>query len=85
MNIVLEKFAEEAFKQINDISSEGIADIHTFKQEWFRLYSEKFAELIIRKCASISRETQDFYDKHNDGIINTEIDTMIKHHFGVKD
>lgn len=44
---------------------------------------EKFAELIIKECAQIAKDTQDFYNKHNDGIINTEIWTMIKHRFGV--
>ena len=43
----------------------------------------KFAELIVRECAEIAKDTQDFYNEHNDGIINTEIWTMIKYRFGV--
>ena len=39
---------------------------------------EKFAEFIVRECAQIAKDTQDFYNEHNDGIINTEIWTMIK-------
>lgn len=44
---------------------------------------EKFAELIVQECAQIAKDTQDFYNEHNDGIINTEIWTMIKYRFGV--
>ena len=44
---------------------------------------QKFAELIVSECAQIAKDTQDFYNEHNDGIINTEIWTMIKYQFGV--
>ena len=46
---------------------------------------EKFAELIVRACADIAKDTQDFYDEHNDSQVNTEIWTMIKLHFGVEE
>jgi len=49
------------------------------------IYNEKFAELIVRECAKIAEDTQKFYDKHNDSVVNTEIWTMIKLHFGVEE
>ena len=47
--------------------------------------SAKFAELIVRECAKIAEDTQKFYDEHNDSVVNTEIWTMIKLHFGVEE
>lgn len=52
--------------------------------EWIAAYNQKFAELIINKCAEIAKHQQDFYNEHNDGIVNSEIDVLIKHYFGVK-
>jgi hypothetical protein len=49
------------------------------------IYNEKFAELIVRECAKIAEDTQKFYDEHNDSVVNTEIWTMIKLHFGVEE
>ena len=46
---------------------------------------EKFAELIVRECANIAEDIQTFYDKNNDSVVNTEIWTMIKLHFGVEE
>ena len=50
-----------------------------------RFSPEKFAELIVRECAKIAEDTQKFYDEHNDSQVNTEIWTMIKLHFGVRE
>ena len=46
---------------------------------------QKFAQLIVKECADIAKDTQDFYDEHNDSQVNTEIWTMIKLHFGVEE
>lgn len=42
-----------------------------------------FAESIVLECAHIAEDIQQFYDDHNDSVVNTEIWTMIKHHFGL--
>jgi len=46
---------------------------------------ENFAQSIVKECAKIAEDTQKFYDEHNDGVVNTEIWTMIKLHFGVQE
>ena len=48
------------------------------------LDSKKFAELIIKECAKIAEDIQKFYDDYNDGVVNTEISTMIEEHFGIE-
>jgi len=47
--------------------------------------AENFAQSIVKECAKIAEDTQKFYDEHNDGVVNTEIWTMIKLHFGVQE
>jgi hypothetical protein len=54
MNERIKQLALEAFQPINDMASEGIADRHTFNMHWFQLYNQKFAELIVLKCAEIA-------------------------------
>ncbi len=44
----------------------------------------KFAESIILECAAIAKKSQDFYDQHNDSVVNSDISVLIKHHFDVK-
>jgi hypothetical protein len=46
---------------------------------------DRLVELVIRDCAKIAEDTQKFYDEHNDSVVNTEIWTMIKLHFGVQE
>ena len=46
---------------------------------------DRLVNLVIRDCAKIAEDTQKFYDEHNDGVVNTEIWTMIKLHFGVRE
>ena len=46
---------------------------------------DRLIELVIRDCAKIAEDTQKFYDEHNDSVVNTEIWTMIKLHFGVRE
>jgi hypothetical protein len=46
---------------------------------------DRLVNLVIRDCAKIAEDTQKFYDEHNDGVVNTEIWTMIKLHFGVQE
>ena len=58
--------------------TEGKYDIEVFDKE-------KFAELIVKECANIAEDIQTFYDKNNDSVVNTEIWTMIKLHFGVEE
>jgi hypothetical protein len=46
---------------------------------------DRLVNLVIRDCAKIAEDTQKFYDEHNDSVVNTEIWTMIKLHFGVRE
>jgi hypothetical protein len=46
---------------------------------------DRLVNLVIRDCAKIAEDTQKFYDEHNDSVVNTEIWTMIKLHFGVEE
>ena len=63
MNERIQELAEQAFAPINDMASEGIADRSTFNMHWFRLYNQKFAELIVRECVNQCR--QEWYDLNN--------------------
>ena len=53
MNKLIQELAEQAFTPINDMASEGIADRSTFNAHWFRLYNQKFAELIVQECMCV--------------------------------
>ena len=59
MNKLIQELAEQAFAPINDMASEGIADRSTFNTHWFRLYNQKFAELIVRECDRYVAEQYD--------------------------
>ena len=75
MNQRIRQLAEQAVNSIPDHVDFDIPDV--FKQ--------KFAKLIVKECAKIAEDTQKFYDEHNDSVVNTEIWTMIKLHFGVEE
>ena len=71
MNEQIKQLMLEAFQPINDITTEGVADKHTFDQAWFQQYNQKFAELIVRECAGIAH-----------GSDQPSVD--IKYYFGVE-
>lgn len=49
--------------------------------EGYELDTEKFAELLVRECAAISKDHQRiYYDSHGDRIAK-----KIEEHFGVKE
>jgi len=76
MNERIRQLALEAFQPINDITTEGVADHHTFDQAWFQLYNKKFAELIVQECLlKIENERYELPDFIVDSV---------KQHFGVK-
>ena len=52
MNERIKDLAEQALEYAEKNQS---ADI---PQHWFRLYNEKFAELIVRECANISNQAE---------------------------
>ena len=77
MNERIRQLALEAFQPINDITTEGVADHHTFDQAWFQHYNQKFAELIIRECLlKIENERYELPDFIIDNV---------KQHFGVSE
>lgn len=46
---------------------------------------QKFVELIVKECAKVAKDTQDWYATNNpSGIVNTDISAKIEAHFGVK-
>jgi hypothetical protein len=75
MNERIEKLSEQCQLETYGINGELLAS---------HFDAQKFAELIVRECAKIAEDTQKFYDEHNDSVVNTEIWTMIKLHFGVE-
>ena len=76
MNKRIRQLALEAFQPINDITTEGVADRRTFDQAWFQHYNEKFAQLIVQKCADIGQQ-------YADG--NYEVRNQILEHFGLEE
>ena len=52
MNERIRELAEQALEYAEKNQS---ADI---PRHWFRLYNEKFAELIVKECASICEDTE---------------------------
>lgn len=60
MNERIKELALSAFQPINDIASEGVADFHTFKQPWFQLYNQNFAELIIADVVEIIKDQRNY-------------------------
>ena len=90
MNDRILELAEQAFTPINDMASEGIADRSTFNAQWFQLYNQKFAELIIRECvAQIVAKGTDWVDFAPSQIgVRPEYWAMaqqIKQHFGAEE
>jgi hypothetical protein len=86
----------ERIKELIEQSNTEISyrvDPHSFKQiddpngphTRLEFSKEKFAELIVLECADVAKGIQKFYDENNDSVVNTEIWTMIKHHFGVEE
>ena len=84
MNERIRQLALEAFQPINDITTEGVADHHTFDQAWFQHYNQKFAELIIRECVGVVEGGSFLHDQAPTAIFARECSGAIKRHFGVK-
>lgn len=84
MNQRIQELAEQAFAPINDMASEGIADRSTFNMHWFRLYNQKFAELIVRECIAICQDT-DGEDNIDAKSGRQDCAVEIKEHFGVEE
>ena len=74
MNERIGKLAEQA---LNYAEKNQSADI---PQHWFKLHTEKFAELIIQECTEV---TADWYKNHNQ--YHMPPDEHIKAHFGVEE
>ena len=69
MNERIEKLAEQAVLQANEVFDQKGKD-------YSRIVMEKFAELIVRECASIA-----WLNSTEDNISHT----VIKQHFGVEE
>ena len=91
MNQRIKQLALEAFEPINSIASEGVADRHTFDQEWFQLYNQKFAESIVAECIDslrgliVETGSDDIWINMVEKTRNSAIrqsESMIKQHLG---
>jgi len=48
-------------------------------------YMAQLVESIVRECAQIAKDTQDWYAENNpSGIVNTDIGAKIKQQFGIE-
>ena len=69
-------------QKIKEVMSKVPTDV---SGKWMSVENVKsFAEILIIECAKIAKQEQEFYDTHNDGVVNSEIDTLIKDCFGIK-
>ena len=84
MNKRIQELAEQAFAPINDMASEGIADRSTFDMHWFRLYNQKFAELIMQECVGVA-DTYIQTGEHARPTSRSTIGRLIKEHFGAEE
>lgn len=75
MNERIRKLAEQAF---NEYESVYKSDANIPKE-----FTEKFAELIVRECATIAYQWQDEYGIIDDYYTPPPIDDVIKQQFGV--
>ena len=75
MNERIKELAEQALDYAEKNQSAEVP------QHWFKLYNEKFAELIVRECAGIAYE----YDIPNLSGLGEFIGNRIKKHFGVEE
>jgi hypothetical protein len=94
MNERIKQLALAAFQPINDISTEGVADFHTFNQPWFQLYNQEFAELIVGECIDEIKTLRGKYDTHrdvepeeNDWYVDAllQAEVRLKEHFSVSE
>ena len=71
MNERIRELAKEALDYAEKNQSAEV------QQHWFKLYNEKFAELIVRECADVGSK---FSQAHPE-----DIRYHIKRHFGVEE
>ena len=76
MNERIRQLAEQA---LNYAEKNQSADI---PQHWFKLHTEKFAELIVQECANMA---ESFHHHQYDFTGNLELHEFIKTHFGVEE
>jgi hypothetical protein len=74
MNERIQELAEQARKYADENRPGSFVK---YDPEWFVLYNEKFAELIVRECARV-------YWNIDDGEIHGEYVKALKEHFGVE-
>ena len=81
MNERIKELSKVAEKHANDFPEEAI---NKYEDVWHRVYSEKFAELIIRECADICGQ-QGRVGWNDDRKAQARLDgELIQKHFGVE-
>ena len=74
MNERIRELAKEALDYAEKNQSAEV------QQHWFKLYNEKFAELIVRECADVAKETRWAVPPSQE-----QIARGIQQHFGVEE
>jgi 1,2-phenylacetyl-CoA epoxidase catalytic subunit len=74
MNDRIRELAKEALDYAEKNQSAEV------QQHWFKLYNEKFAELIVRECA---KSANYWYQNHNK--IHSDPMSYVLAHFGVEE
>ena len=74
MNERIRELAKEALDYAEKNQSAEV------QQHWFKLYNEKFAQLIVRECADVAKETRWAVPPSQE-----QIARGIQQHFGVEE
>jgi hypothetical protein len=81
MNERIIELAKQAGLELSTVLKDYVTPIKSITIE-----QRKFAELIVKECAQIAKDTQDWYaDNNPSGIVNTDISAKINHRFGVEE
>jgi hypothetical protein len=80
MSLQIQQLAEQALEYAEKNQS---ADI---PRHWFRLYNEKFAELIVKECMDIARNVGNISEPDDFALDRCyEIEQRIQDRFGVEE
>ena len=82
MNERIREFAEQARKYADENRPGSFVK---YDPEWFVLYNEKFAELIVRECVDIIDKDAELPDDIGGNAYLRMASKKIKQHFGVEE
>ena len=83
MNERIQKLAEQARKYVDENRPGSFVK---YDPEWFVLYNEKFAELIVEECcAQVERQYKYATKQTSTWSMSQDVQDMLKKHFGVEE